>query len=97
MNTFSIRFVDFVAGLVLYKTFSDFYAIWDPIWHHVSEKIVREIASKKEAPLFENEELLTCPVAPRDAALRAHFSNKKQQLELELLFEFVSMALVPKN
>ena len=32
-------------------------------------------------------------MAPRDAASRAHNSSLKQQLELELLLEFLSMAL----
>ena len=34
---------------------------------------------------------------PMEAASRAHFSNKKQQIELKMLFEFVSIAPFSKQ
>ena len=40
---------------------------------------------------------MVCPVSPREAASRGHFSNKKQQFELKILFEVVSIAFFPKH
>ena len=51
--------------------------------------------SKKVPHLIANKELWTCPEAPREAASRAHFSNKKQQFELKfqkLLLDLMSCA-----
>ena len=56
------------------------------------EKKVSEMDSKKGTLQYENQELWTCPGAPREAASRAHFSNKKQEFEhkfQELLLELV--------
>ena len=39
-----------------------------------------------------NKDLWTYPRAPREAASRARFPNKKQQLEHKMLLEFVSIA-----
>ena len=66
------------------------------------------MASKKGALLHVNSELWTSPEAPREAASRAHFSNKKQEFEhkfqelllelvlfvvfLKMLFQFVSIS-----
>ena len=69
------------------------------------------MASKKGTPQHENKSPSTCPEAPREAASRASFSNKKQKLEhtfqtiaaqapvlcLKILFELVFIAKFRKN
>ena len=80
---------------------SDFVTLLEPPEARVGttfeNKTVPKIVSKKRDPLGENYGLRAFSMAPRDGASRAHNSNKKQLLELELLFEFVSMALASKN
>ena len=47
--------------------------------------------SEKGIRQHENDTLLTFREAPRHAASHAHFSNKKKQLELKMVFEFVPL------
>jgi len=68
-------------------------AIWGSIWHQFSKKNASENGFEKRGPTHQNDTLWTCPEAPREAASRARFSNKKQQFEhkfqtmlLELMF-----------
>ena len=59
------------------------------------KKTVPEISLTTRAPQHENKTSSTCPEAPREAASRAHFSNKKQQFEhrfQQLLLELMSCA-----
>ena len=76
--TFSTCSDDFVSNS-FFSRFCDFFdAIWGSIWHRFLRKNHSENRFKKRVPLFENEWLPSCPVAPRDAASRAHNSNKEQ-------------------
>ena len=60
------------------------------------KKTVSEMASKKGTLQHQNYELSSFPEAPREAASRAHFSNKKQEFEhkfQELLLELVFLVV----
>ena len=80
---------------------TEFLRFWmpfgSPFCTIFQKKTVPEIALKKGSPQHENDTLWTRPEAPREAASRAHFSNKKKQFELEMLFEFVSIAFFPQK
>ena len=59
------------------------------------KKNCSENGFEKRGPIHENKSLWTCPEAPREAASRAHFSNKKQQFQHKfqtLLLELKSCA-----
>ena len=77
--------------------FSDFWCLSGVQLASYSRKTGHKKASQKGTNQHENATLWTCPEAPREAASRANFLNKKQQLELKMLFEFVSVVFFYKN
>ena len=94
-NTFCAWFFDFISSVIFDKIFSTFEAILVSIWHHFSEKNCSGNGFEKRGFIHENYWLSSCPEAPREAASRAHFSNKKQQFEhkfQKLLLELMSCA-----
>ena len=92
-NTFCAWFFDFISSVIFVRIFLTFEAILVSIWHHFSEKNCSENGYEKRGPIHQNRSLWTCPEAPREAASRAHFSNKKHQFEhkfQKLLLELMS-------
>ena len=86
-NSFVACFFDFVSSFV----FDNNLRFMMPVagqFGIMFQKNDSEKSFKKRGPR---------PEAPREAASRAHFSNKKQQLELKMLLEFVTIASLPKN
>ena len=69
-----------ISSFIFYKMFLDVDAICGYIWHHLSEKTVPEMASKK------------CGGSQRGRFVCALLKNKKQQIEHIMLFESVSIA-----
>ena len=68
-------------------------AIWGSVWHHFSEKTNgSENSFKKGSPNMKTPPYEHVRGAPREAFSREHFSNKKQQFDFEMLFEFGSFA-----
>ena len=72
-----------------------FDASWGSMWHHSSEKNAPGNGFKKSSLQHGNQGLLSR--GSQRATSRAHFSNKKQQLELNVLFELVSIAICWKK
>ena len=97
IRTFSMCFVGFVPSLFFSRFSLIFDAIRGSMLHYFSEKNRSGNHFKKRRPPNTNKGLCPCPEAPWQPPSRAHFSNKKQEFELEMLFEFVSMPLVSKN
>ena len=96
-SKFSTCFVGFVPSLFFLRFSLIFDAILCSVWHQFWEKNPSENRFKKRCPLVSNDSLWPWPGAPWQPPSRAHFSNKKQLFELEMLFEFVSMPLVSKK
>ena len=79
-STFSACFVEFVSSVVFIRLCYLFEVIRGSILHNFSERNCSGNRFKKVPPptLLEIYQHTACPAAPRDAASRAHNSNKKR-------------------